>query len=1545
MASVDKVDLERLKTLVQSKEPATTFEHLVAGLIGELIGTSVAVAKSGFQHGADAGTVGRQQRVLRIECKRYLDTTTLSERELLGEQVQAFDADSALEAWVLAATREVPEQLEAGLFKQGVEHGVPVLVIDWKAHETPSLAALLASNPALVASMVGKEAGNLAASLQPGLAPQIARLRRDLAAWQIGFESLRRLAWQRIDAIWRDPRQSQSLFGQVVSGGSKPHIHRVGVRRELDQWWDAPPKIGSPICVTGLFGVGKTWSVTEWLIEHKDVLPIALLIPASAVPGTSLGSAYAVKRFLAQRLQELTKVRDVEHWHARLDRLLLRPESEGCVLTVVLDGMNQQAGVDWVGLLKILQGPEFVGRIRVITTTRANHFEARLQRMAVLLDRAVRINVDVYNDAPGGELEQMLALHHLSRSDLHPDLLSVAQNPRLFNLVIRFRDRLVDSGAVTPHRLLWEYGRDTAGESVSKAFSEQDWEDWLRSTAENFRNGICRYTLKDLSAMAARPDLEAREVYQRLSEIVDSQFVQRRPDGTMQLSPIMVDHALGATVVFLLTSSANADRHALETTLAQWLDPISGLDQRAEILRAAVSIALESGAPSHILGVLSAAWMQTQNLPQSHVGEVHALARELPEALLDVIELSHRSTHAASQRVAIDALRAVDRDDLLVRQLVLSRAADWLRIVSRDIEVHAAPDPEVERRRHERLIARVGRDESGLLTVLGERIFFVDRDEAMWAEHVSALIEGYPLADAMPALRIAAIAASIAFNHQAWCQLRWVCLLNEVDPDALAVAARSVAADMRAVVTEPGIDPHLKVRVEQLLLHLSGRREDNEAAMALDVRLDRQFTYEADYLPDPVRSFFPLERRHAEAALKDATVSLRSRLHRCADLCIDPTFEPPESFCDELSKAVESIAVDALYASRATAIQDHEFEQLQPMLARWAPRQLASLRRRWASSVDKTHPEARPVRAWHMNEGLLLYGSFEVAAAKALRQAGREERDGDEIHAGAELILPELKGMDALAQALAVVGADLVQITTSVTNFVTPLSTEQVDKLLERFGEGTEKQRRDVLILLVTDPPAFSDIAWAWVETFTVSDDPIDRRLGLMALAAADAKRLGHLLDGQGWRFSDGMDVMAAHAASGALYTATIGQPFDQVAARLAPWRLLEAVRFRGDDAAESRIAGELLDAVLGAGPVSAPDPGAQLTVRRETHSTEPPWLSVTPTQPTNQLEAMRVAFDTEAQAEEQERAGETALARVAQARQQGASLFLSFVTVDDAKSLLRHAPEIVHRWIEGHEELTLDFRRRVPLAEGLYVAVCEALLETAPAKGVSLWRALRYALRTRIMGAAKIPDLLHMLFRVPDSPPVLAARECLLSLEVSNTDADLYELALAASLNRRDDWLEEMIARDSGSDLPWRQQRASTFAGFRSNNRLPVAEAWPEGRSTSWAQDVSRRSERLRYLDACARHWWKEYWSREDLDEAYAAWVLFCQCADRRALVWITDEADLSPNSEDLKSAKRLHWQANPIRWKQGADRSGLNLQRNFLNRGVEDRVWPWRE
>ena len=376
--------LAKLQAALREPGQATKFEHLVAALIGRLLNVGVAVAKTGFQHGGDAGTSGREGRHLRIECKKYADTTSLSDRELLGEVDQALNRDAGLEAWILAATRDVPEQLEQDLEQHAAKLGVSIVVVDWKGDGVPALAALCASAPDLVGVLFTPEAARHAEALQAVGEDRIGRLRRELDAWTIGFEVLRFRAESRLRSIWTSPRDSQAALNQNAAGGATQKvIIRASVSAALDAWWAGSATGDAPAVVLGSDGVGKTWATIAWLVTNVKTQPIVLVIASSSMKELAAVSEVTVKRFFAMQLYEITGgVRDPEHWMRRVEHLLKRPATEGPVFTVFLDGMNQEPSVPWLPLLKVLQAECFAGRIRVIVSTRNLHFEDRLAACA-----------------------------------------------------------------------------------------------------------------------------------------------------------------------------------------------------------------------------------------------------------------------------------------------------------------------------------------------------------------------------------------------------------------------------------------------------------------------------------------------------------------------------------------------------------------------------------------------------------------------------------------------------------------------------------------------------------------------------------------------------------------------------------------------------------------------------------------------------------------------------------------------------------------------------------------------------------------------------------------------------------------------------------------------------------------------------------------------------------------------------------------------------------------------------------------------------------
>ena len=1149
----------------------------------------------------------------------------------------------------------MPEQTEQSLFLKGEAIGVPVVILDFKSTSLSALPALCASAPDLVANVFSPEAGEYAKALQPLCDSAVQRIRRDLEAWCLGCDALRARSLAKLQSVWQLPRASTAALGQDAAGGAcASMIRRQSVHRAFEEWWNGAAKEGAPIAVVGPDGVGKTWATLDWLIDKQGELPIVLLVPSSAAVELRGASETALKVLLADRLYELTGVRDRDHWLHRLDNLLKRPREEGPVLSVFFDGLNQEPSVPWLSMLKVFQGSIFESRIRVIVSTRSLYYETSLSKLSGLVVPALLAPVDVYDLATGGEFDQALAFEGLTRGDLHPDLVPLARTPRLFRLVVRFRERLVEAGQVTVHRLLWEYGRDTFGTRAGRSFSEAEWRAWLVEIARQLRNGIDRYSLRALGETTSRPDLSQGQVYARLSDIVDGRFVTGSTGADYQLTPVVVAHALGAALLTKLDAVTTPTFESINDELGQWLDPIAGFDQRAEILRAAVSILVERGEAqaSKVAGVLVTAWLQTQNVSHTHRRELRGLAAQLIEALLDVVEHSSEPTHASARVWAVNALRTIDRKNASALASIVKRARSWNSVVSRGLDVPEHRNDDQEKRRCQRFIDRVGIDASGPLRVLGVDLTLIDRDVVGATSAVASLLQGFPLAGAVPAFEAAAVALAVAGGLEGWDSSNWLSLMNEVDPDETTSALRAAADAVRKRTPEPGIHPGLPARAASLMLWLTGQEKDETAATELASGLDSWPSYETDYLPHPGRSIFPLERRHALQVLSDMTLPLQHRIARSAELWVDPTFEASPAFIAEVREYAHGVDVEKLHHHGSMTVEMHHFSMIEPILARCAPDLLADLARRKAQSYRTRPATSRYWSAIDATAQLLLVGDAEREAARALRLSNREQDEGREWYAASKLLFLELHDLDAPQQAESIIDSEVKNVLLDFEHILKPLSADGAEALVNRFGTGTAAQQRLLVILLSIQGTQFGDATWRWLSEFAWRPDSELQGLAWRALTKADAARFGRELFARDWSWSPEKHFWVNHYGSGALIEASMGIPFDQVVPRVAPWRVLEAARKRGSDPSEVRLAATIFGQVLATSDLKVPDPGSQLSIDRSAKKSESFLVSVVPAsseQHVSDPATIKAAFDVEAQVKTYRRA-----AQVAESENQG---------------------------------------------------------------------------------------------------------------------------------------------------------------------------------------------------------------------------------------------------------------------------------------------------
>lgn len=322
---------------------------------------------------------------------------------------------------------------------------------------------------------------------------------------------------------------------------------------------------------------------------------------------------------------------------------------------------------------------------------------------------------------------------------------------------------------------------------------------------------------------------------------------------------------------------------------------------------------------------------------------------------------------------------------------------------------------------------------------------------------------------------------------------------------------------------------------------------------------------------------------------------------------------------------------------------------------------------------------------------------------------------------------------------------------------------------------------------------------------------------------------------------------------------------------------------------------------------------------------------------------SLRAQMNADALVNAQMRAFDTANERIEAARKSGASLYFANIEAEDIELIVRHHRDIVQRWVQGYREATADFKRRVHLAEPAYLALCEALLNHDPAVGVDLWRALRSVQATRYLGAGGIDDLLHIPFRVGDSPEVTVLRDDLLGFAFCRTDRDLLEIATVAAYNGKAAWLASKASADATSPLAWRQRRGVLLAGLGVRNELPELEAWPEGPVQTDRADLRRRAARLRWSEACARHWWLAYLAADNVEDAYASWVLFERSADIRAWTWMRFDAAPSHAKGALMDRKVAHVQLNLSDLKSAMKKRMDGAERKFLDEDIVQGISPW--
>lgn len=1517
-----------LATLKQELEDASadTFECLAADLFCRLIDdVGVSVSKPGSQFGGDAGTAGLRRRHLRLECKRYKESTALSPRSLAGEVLEAIVKDPQLEAWVLASTKTVSETERNVARDGGAKLGVPIVVIDWTKQPPGvginAMAAICAKWPGIVEKHISKKAGDAARALATHAGSTAENLRKDLETWNIGFNHLRARSHTHLKKVWTESAQSLATLNQDAAGG-RPGMHlieRKHVLQALDAWWLAPRDLRSPAVVIGQEGVGKTWVSLDWLNRSAAPLPIVVPVPASTFLSHQDFSESGVRDLLAQRLRFLAgSHQGTEYWRARIDRILERPVAEGVAVLLLVDGINQHPTVGWEALGQALQADSLAGKVRALFTTRRHYFETSMRQFAGLDSQATQVPVGAYSPA---ELDELLRLNGINISDIPSGLLNLASTPRLFPLIVRLKNSDALRADATVLRLLFEYGKDVYQVRTNSALTDDAWVAWLGARALEYRDrlvktgsGIGTATINDVASSLADCTVAPEEVARRLSDVVDGQFFQVQSSlvGTKKFVLKEEPTILGLGIA-LLDSVEGAENtfEGVQAHALKWLEPVGAIDESATVLRAALAIlsALGSSDGTPTTDALLVLWLNAQNPSASIERDAFAFGESFPQSMLTVIEHSVSGSRSAAFHYAVQSLRRLRR----------ARTADWDRITQRMLEwtswvtlpnpAHLNDPNHYAKRHQEELLTRIGVGTPGRVLVHGESLKLDYHHPGDPSAAIPSILEGHDLNLFMPIIRRAAVreAVRVDFERRCWDGLRWVLLLASQNQRQAREEIVQMADAILASTPEFGVHAGIRNRVAAHLLRLTGIEQHEERASLVDETFGNAWDYDKDYLSDPGKSFFALEFRHLDQVLNDSSLPAGTRLDKLTNFLAVTNLSIPSDLVACVNAALVAQTFERVDETGLATIEKHNLERLESLGARLAPAELAEMSRRRLAALAARKGEAKYWSALAAPEFLLVANDAQTSAFGALRTVSADPKR-DEF-ANTWCLQLELLHKPLKEQLQLLLDASNFYFLTDLVAVVRSATAAELCDFLRANEKERAKAANVAMQVMAHQGPQAADALAQELLPYLDSEDKSLRGVAFVALASSSPELTGRTLMARNWK-PDVTDPWTAHYGSTAIAAATKHLDFEDVLPLIAPWRWLDAAVLRGGKPAELELATRRLFAVLDMPAETLPSAEGVLSVRVPKPSELAHVLVSEPSTTSNDFgEFLRQgARNPDEVQKRMNELAKDAAATIDKVRSSGHSLYLHTFAYATLEAAYRASPAAWEDLLAGAEARSTTFLRRVHSAEGLYLCLCEVLLAHAPAKGLRLWHALADSMKVRFDGLAKIPELVHIAMRAPDSAEVDAVRAELTNLIRCNTDQDLFELVIACQLHGRDKWLNDLIDTDAASDQPWKHKRAAVLKAF---HQLPAIDKlqWPEGKTGSSLQALERNLLKWTNRGALAKHWWERFISATDADTAFAAWHVFLATADRRAWVWRRRRTE--PKTE-LDRIRELHLRSN---------------------------------
>ncbi|MBN9396903.1 MAG: restriction endonuclease, partial [Candidatus Melainabacteria bacterium] len=1158
---------------------ANGFEGLIAQLLSSMTGQNFLLAQSGSQQGRDISSHDRFSNITAIECKRYDQKTPLNERELLGELTQVAQDIPDLDLWVLVTTREISSQLDESLRKTATIYGIDYVSISTNDGSPSSLEVLCAFSPEIVINHSGvknqEDRDRLKISLDEiktvsDFSQKVAKLKKGLLSPLIGYENWRTAQNNWLINCLKSESETRGAFGQPINvdDSNVTLIQRGDAMTSLDNWFANWKTTNSVFTVLGEEGDGKTWGVGAWLSQNlKNTKEFPAILFCSSTDLTENDPVSLITNSISARLPEFS----IDQARKRLSRWLTRPSGELPLFLLVLDGINERHSREWWRTLferlrssidnSQVEDKPWYKEIAIIVTSRTSFWKSYFEDLKFLSFST--FTIQPYNEA---ELETALGKFNRSPESIPNSLLPLIKKPRFLDLMVKFGDRLADSGDITVARLIYEDWRDRIQRKRNITLTDTEFQDFIATLAaehlernQQFSRQVIDNTLVGIS--------DQSEIFE---ELRTGGIIIPLNRGSFKVNEHLLKYGLGLLLVDQLEAITDNNPDYKEI-IANWLEPHAEIDLKAAICEFAALHALNlSNLPVAAKVALLLAWVNSRNLEDGVERGFVAYLTLDPLAYIGLAEelFSNLTYNPWANDLLIHAFIEKYQNQK-VKPLLKTAIERWLGYIylygssfAKKTEEHIQAQREIEQ--------RVGRQlQPGRFSYVGYQFTATINDRELLLGHRAlGIISHLPRRDFFQAISIGCLAEAIMNKPEMYNLFAWVILSSPIPVWPEIKTEVEKLFSLNTVVTK---------QAAYRILSFVGNEEAFELQEKFPEDLFPPNELVEYHKKDPCTSFFSWSEEDCVTCLEREDLDITNIVRKIRQYCIEPGFEIPDRVKIQLRVIPEAIDYNSLWLSTAQTTTDATLETYEPALAVFAPHELANLIRLATREIKERQGLPLRQQSYHLIKHHLIFTDKEkLAVIQAWEKLLEARKAGEHIDEATDWFLFKLvlRAVEPREQLSYLLGRPMNVEMDSQDYEECFLQIDDWEIIEQQFQEAFSRDARLRCLWYISANPENIPQSFLenWVLPFIHNSDSLIRAFALEIIYKSKDLNANKRVVLNNWRFSYENHEFENHW--GSLILAEYGnqEAFSDLHSRLDPGYIGYAVKSRGLHAEEVQI-------------------------------------------------------------------------------------------------------------------------------------------------------------------------------------------------------------------------------------------------------------------------------------------------------------------------------------------------------------------------------------